>query len=292
MVAVGRISLILSNRRPQVFFCRTLLHPVLRWPYQQCFKQVIVNCQVSPLVFFIFLWEYHSQRDISQEISPLFLFVCLLFPLRSFFVVEFGLAICKEETTGGSQFWTVTRSERKRGPIRTWPSKTLQDFLLLSPEEYLQVQGAAAGPLELFFSSSLAPVASEVMVAAPQIRATLSECLAFFAGEHFDLWSRKTRTAAASNPFHMEICASVVLQILKTGTRALLVFHSINLDFIYSRKCVSISQNSLQYNLFGVMWCCASPCRLISHRHLTRNLVCWKTYMYRKLLFIYFYTSF
>lgn len=30
------------------------------------------------------------------------------------------------------------------------PSKTLQDYLLLSPEEYLQVRGATAGPLRVF----------------------------------------------------------------------------------------------------------------------------------------------
>lgn len=34
---------------------------------------------------------------------------------------------------------------------------------------------------------SSALITSEGMVAAPQIHATLSECLAFFAGEHLDL---------------------------------------------------------------------------------------------------------
>lgn len=206
MVAVGRISLILSNRRPQVFFFlfffvgRFCTPFVLRWPYQQRFKWVIVNCQVFPLVLFIFIKNSQPNRHICKNQSTFFFSLSLslfcafppFLPPSLSLLVEFGLAIFKEETTGGSQFWTVTRLERKRGPIRTWPSKTLQDFLLSSPEEYLQVQGATAGPLERFSPArSLALVASEGMVAAPQIHATLSECLAFFAGEHFDLWSRK-----------------------------------------------------------------------------------------------------
>lgn len=47
----------------------------------------------------------------------------------------------------------------------------------------------------------------------------------FSQARNLDLWSRETRTAAASSPpFHMEICVSVVLQIFKTWTGALMIF--------------------------------------------------------------------
>lgn len=171
---------------------------------------------------------------------------------------------------GANLYWLL---EGKEGPVQTWsPVKNSAGF----PPP--QSRGISPGPggdcwSSRGFSSSL--ITSEGMVAAPQIHATLSKCLAFFSAEHLDLWSRETRTAAPSNPYsHGDWCLGANVENGYRGP-ADFSFSSLNPDFINSRKCVSIWLISFQLSLFGMICCCTFPRRPTIHRRLTRDL--WLT---------------
>lgn len=114
------------------------------------------------------------------------------------------------------------------------------------------------------------------MVAAPQIPATLSKCLAFFSTEHLDLWSRETRTAAPSNPHsHGDLCLGANVENGYRGP-ADLPSSALKPDFIHSRKCVSIWKISSQLSLLGMICCSIFPRWPTIHRFLTRDL--WLAY--------------
>lgn len=81
-----------------------------------------------------------------------------MFCLFIFIFVESDLAIFQRGNHRWESILDLDWFGKKGGPSQTRsPSETLQDFPLLSPEEYLQVQGATAGPLRVVHRLSLHP---------------------------------------------------------------------------------------------------------------------------------------
>lgn len=144
-------------------------------------------------------------------------------PLWFALLVDFDF-FSKRRTTSGSQksgLWLVW------GPETDLIPPTIKNSAGFPPPHSRGISSKSWGVILLVplrgFSSAL--ITSKGMVAAPHIHATLSECLAFFRRRAS--WLVIERDADCSSLlFHMEICASVVLRILKTGTGALLVFPS------------------------------------------------------------------
>lgn len=139
-----------------------------------------------------------------------------------FFSLFFHLAIFQR----GNHQWEPIYTGCLRGKKALYrldpPSKTLQDFLLLSPEEYLQVQEVTAGPLEAFNRRSLHP-----REWWPHRRSTQLFLNVWRFSQPSILTCDRERHGLQHppTPILMEIGASV--QMLKTGTEALLIFISL-----------------------------------------------------------------
>lgn len=156
--------------------------------------------------------------------------------------LNFDLAVFQRGNHRWESIWTDCLlggwgGGRKEGPSQTWsPVKNSAGF----PPP--QSRGISSGPGGYCWSSrgfSSALITSEGMVAAPQIHATLSKCLAFFAS--WLVIERETRTAAPSNPYsHGDLCLGRTANV-ENGDRGPADFSStaLNPDFIDSRKCVS-----------------------------------------------------
>lgn len=210
------------------------------------------------------------------------------FKFGSFLLV--GSDLARKPPVGVSLDWLLLKALYRLDP----PSKTLQDFLLLSPEEYLQVQRVTAGPLEAFQRRSLQP-----REWWPQ-RRSAQLFLNVWHFSHPDLWSRETRTAAPSNPYsHGDLCFGRTANV-ENGDRgpAHFSFSALNPDFIYSRECVSILLICVQFSPYGVMCCCIiymdilCPCRAISHRRFSSDSCSAHGLKCKEFYFLFFDTFF
>lgn len=179
MVAVGRISLILSNRHSRGFSGHScaFFSALTLW----CFNWVIVNCHVFPLSLLICLEKMIRERKTAwRQNTEAHVHVAGVFFLSLFFGwIWFSDFSKGKPPVGVNLDWLLWRGGGREGPSQTWsPVKNSAGF----PPP--QSRGISSGPGGYCWSSrgfSSALITSEGMVAAPQIHATLSKCLAFFA---------------------------------------------------------------------------------------------------------------